>query len=382
MTQVVMSRKNFLELAAGSAVGAALFRFPTAGMAAEVEKASRSLKAVKLADMPMNAVEAGKMSALVKQSYQSILKTVKTIKNENLRRETLALIEDPTLKFLGRYASKSAVEKLYAALAAENLVDPEKIDAAHLLPPMDRPVQPFMTAPGSGYGSHHAYPGGLSTHVNVNLHVTEALCRTYDEVFMYGVDRDVAVAAQALHDIAKPYVFQWQDDGASLKEYTIAGQGAHHVISLAEVIWRDFPAEEVIAQACAHGAPSSPRDEENVCSWLRAAALMAGKDPVKYGLVASSGKSFPAAHHQEGYIVHLGDHDYVLSSPASQKSVKMLQRIAKEKYGMSDDDLKGAKFNAFRNYVGAQASFMFLNNLEAQKDGYDLAAAEVAKIIL
>ena len=101
MTQVVMSRKNFLELAAGSAVGAALFRFPTAGMAAEVEKASRSLKAVKLADMPMNAVEAGKMSALVKQSYQSILKTVKTIKNENLRRETLALIEDPTLKFLG-----------------------------------------------------------------------------------------------------------------------------------------------------------------------------------------------------------------------------------------------------------------------------------------
>ncbi|MGI6076329.1 MAG: hypothetical protein ACOYD9_08190 [Pyramidobacter sp.] len=382
MSQVVMSRKNFLELAAGSAVGAALFHFPTAGIAAEAEKASRSLKAVKLADLPMNAVEAGKMSAMVNHSFTNILNTVKGIKNESLRRETLTLIQDPTLKFLGQYASKGAVERLYAALAAEKLVDPEKIDAAHLLPPMDRPIQAFMTAPGSGYGSHHAYPGGLSTHVNVNLHATEALCRTYDEVFMYNVDRDVAVAAQALHDIAKPYVFQWQDDGASLKEYTIAGQGAHHVISLAEVIWRDFPAEEVIAQACAHGAPTSPADEENVCGWLRAAAMMAGKDPVKYGLVAPSGKSLPGAHHQEGYIVHLGDHDFVLASPASQKSVKMLRRIAKEKYGMSDADLNGAKFNAFRNYVGAQTSFMFLNNLEAQKDGYELAAAEVAKIVL
>ncbi len=382
MSQVVMSRKNFLELAAGSAVGAALFHFPTAGIAAEAEKASRSLKAVKLADLPMNAVEAGKMSAMVNHSFTNILNTVKGIKNESLRRETLTLIQDPTLKFLGQYASKGAVERLYAALAAEKLVDPEKIDAAHLLPPMDRPIQAFMTAPGSGYGSHHAYPGGLATHVNVNLHATEALCRTYDEVFMYNVDRDVAVAAQALHDIAKPYVFQWQDDGASLKEYTIAGQGAHHVISLAEVIWRDFPAEEVIAQACAHGAPTSPADEENVCGWLRAAAMMAGKDPVKYGLVAPSGKSLPGAHHQEGYIVHLGDHDFVLASPASQKSVKMLRRIAKEKYGMSDADLNGAKFNAFRNYVGAQTSFMFLNNLEAQKDGYELAAAEVAKIVL
>ncbi|MDY4033382.1 MAG: hypothetical protein SOY64_10055 [Pyramidobacter sp.] len=381
MNRIAMSRKNFLELAAGSAVGAALFRFPALGLASEPQKASRSLKAVGLADLP-GAIDAAKASSLVDRSFKNIVECVERIGNEPLRRETLKLVKDPTLTFLEQYTSPASVEKLYAALAAEKLVDPAKVDAAHLLPPMDKPVQAFMTAPGSGYGSHHSYPGGLATHVDVNLHITETLCRIYDEVYMYEADRDVAVAAQALHDIAKPYVFQWQPDGSSLKEYPVAGQGAHHVISLAEVIWRNFPAEEVIAQACAHGAPSSPKEEEAVCGWLKAAALMAGKDPVKYGLLAPSGKSFPGPHRQEGYIVHLGDHDWVLSVPAAQKAVKTLRRIAGEMYGMSEADLNGAKFNAFRNYVGAQTSYMFLNALEGREDGYALAAAEVAAIIL
>ena len=239
-----------------------------------------------------------------------------------------------------------------------------------------------MTAPGSGYGSHHPYPGGLATHTDVNLHVTKALCAIYRDVFGYSVNEDIAVAAQILHDIAKPYVFQWQKDGSSRKEYTIAGQGAHHVFSLAEVIFRNFPAEEVIAQACAHGAPSSPREEADVASWLRAAAILAGKDAVEYGLVGKDGKTLHGIHRQEGYIVHLGDHDFVLSSPAARKTVAVLKKIAKDLYGMSEADLQGAPFNAFRNHVGAQLSFMFLNSLEADSNGFDSIAAEVRKVVL
>lgn len=49
---------------------------------------------------------------------------------------------------------------------------------------------------------------------------------TYEDVFCYDVHTDIALAGRLLHDIMKPFVFQWQPDGSSLKEYTIAGQGA------------------------------------------------------------------------------------------------------------------------------------------------------------
>ena len=373
-----MSRKGFLQLAAGSAIGAAVLHVPALAWAVESD-AKRSIKAVNIKDLPKSAVDSANSAPLIERSYQSILTSCGTIKNDSLRNETLKLIKNPTLSFLQQYTSASKVKELYAALQAEGLVDPAKIDAEHLLPPIDKPVQAFKTAPGSGYASHHSYPGGLATHVDANLKITTAICRIYKDIYMYDVDYDLAMTAQALHDIAKPYVFQWQDDGASLKEWTIAGQGAHHVISLAEVIYRGFPADEVIAQACAHGAPSSPKEEEDVASWLNAAAIMAGKDPVAYGLLAPSKKAFPATHRQEGYIVHLGDHDFILSSPAAQKSVKMLQRIAKEKYGIATE---GAEFNAFRNYVGSQYAYMYTNFLEGEKDGYEKACAEVAKLIL
>ena len=373
-----MSRKGFLQLAAGSAIGAAVLHVPALAWAVESD-AKRSIKAVNIKDLPKSAVDSANSAPLIERSYQSILTSCGTIKNDSLRNEALKLIKNPTLSFLQQYTSASKVKELYAALQSEGLVDPAKIDAEHLLPPIDKPVQAFKTAPGSGYASHHSYPGGLATHVDANLKITAAICRIYKDIYMYDVDYDLAMTAQALHDIAKPYVFQWQDDGASLKEWTIAGQGAHHVISLAEVIYRGFPADEVIAQACAHGAPSSPKEEEDVSSWLNAAAIMAGKDPVAYGLLAPSKKAFPAAHRQEGYIVHLGDHDFILSSPAAQKSVKMLQRIAKEKYGIATE---GAEFNAFRNYVGSQYAYMYTNFLEGEKDGYEKACAEVAKLIL
>ena len=70
---------------------------------------------------------------------------------------------------------------------------------------------------------------------------------TYEDVFCYDVHTDMALAGQLLHDIMKTFVFQWQPGGASLKEYTIAGQGAHHVLSIAESMYRSLPAEEVVA---------------------------------------------------------------------------------------------------------------------------------------
>lgn len=382
MNQSTMSRRSFLQLSAGSIASAALLHMPTLGFAQDSSAASWGIRPAAMKDLPRKAEDAALASPLVKKSYEDILSIAGTIKNAKLRAAVLELVKHPQLRFLERFRSAEAVKSAYAELAAQGLADPAKISAENLLPPTDRPIQAFMTAPGSGYVSHHPYPGGLATHTDVNLHVTQALCRIYHDVFGYDVDYDSAVAAQTLHDIAKPYVFQWQEDGSSRKEYTLAGQGAHRTFSLAEVIYRGFPAETVIAQACAHGAPSSPKEEADVAGWLRAAAILAGTDAAAYGLVNKEGTALNGVHRQEGYIVHLGDHDFVLSGPAAHKSVDILRKVASETYGMSGADLQGSAFNAFRNYAGAQLSFMFLNALESRKDGFEAIAAEVSKVIL
>ena len=378
-----MSRRGFLKLAAGSALGAALFSMPNLSFARDLDTTTkRTLKPVAYSAIPKDAIESANDSALVQRGLDYVIESVNTIKDSSLRNAVMDLIRRPVPTFMQEYTTSSARSRLYSQLAAAGLIDTSKIDEAHILPPFTGKVQSFKTAPGSGYMSHHPYPGGLCTHVSSNLHITRAICQTYQDVFLYNVDYDIAVAGQALHDNQKPFVFQWQEDGSSLKEWTIAGQGAHHVISIAESIYRGLPAEEIVAQACAHGAPTSKKDEADVVSWLKAAAIMVGKDPVQLGLLNSAGTGLPSPHHQEGYIVHLGDHDWVLTSPASSKSIKLLQKIAFQKYGMSEADLKGAKFNQFRNYVGSQLSFMYLNMLEAEPNGFDLAVKAVEKVIL
>ena len=205
---------------------------------------------------------------------------------------------------------------------------------------------------------------------------------TYEDVFCYDVHTDTALAGQLLHDIMKPFVFQWQPDGSCLKEYTIAGQGAHHVISIAESMYRSLLPDVVVAQACAHGAPNDAKGEADVVAWLKAASLMAQKAPVAYGVLNKMGNGLPSPHRQEGYIVHLGDHDWVLSSPAGQKTSVLLKKIAVQQYGMSDGDSQGAKFNYFKNYVESQLSCMYLNMLQAEPDGERLVAQAVAKVIV
>ncbi len=87
-------------------------------------------------------------------------------------------------------------------------------------------------------------------------------------------------------------------------------------------------------------------------------------------------------HKQEGYITHLADHDWVLSVPAAQKSIKVLQEIARLDYNMTITDLKSAKFNHFRNYIAAQVSMMQINHAMADGSGKASVKNLVNRIIL
>lgn len=380
MLKEPISRRTFLKLAAGSAAGAMLFHFPFQASAAEEVSRSLSITPISVSALP-DAETSAKSSTLVKKSYDDILRIVNTISDGGLKSSVLSMIRDPRPRFMANFTSSASITRVYNQLVDMKLADPAKISADTLLPTLPSHSQPFMTAPGSGYMSHHPYPGGLSTHVCSNLHITQGLCQTSKDVFGYDVDYDTAIAGEALHDIEKPFVFQWQKDGSSLKEYTLAGQGAHHVISIAESMYRGIPAEVVVAQACAHGAPTGPKDEADVVGWIKAASLLAGKDPVRYGVLRKDGEGLPAPHKQEGYIVHLGDHDWVLTSPASQKSIAILKDIAKSLYGI-DAASDARKFNDFRNYIGSQVSFMYINHLSSFPDGMKQIESLVQQIIL
>jgi hypothetical protein len=370
-----ISRRKFLQLTAGAAIGAAMLNVPGMTFAAGAK-----VKAANYNKLP-EAVPLAKDAELVQLSYKKIQDAVSSIKDSTLRSMTAEIINNPNPAFMENYQLPGSKRALYNKLAAAGLLDTSKISAEQLLPPYSGKLpQPFYSAPGSGYASHHAYPGGLATHTAANLCISEGIYNTYKDIFNSDISRDIIISAQALHDLAKPLVFQWQKDQASLPEYTIAATGAHHILSIAEVIYRRFPVEEIVAQACAHTIPTG-KDEQVVAGYLKAAAIIAGKDAVKLGLV-NSNNTIPTPHKQEGYIVSLGDHDFVLSSPACQKSVAILKQIAAKDYGMTKAELEGEHFNRFRNYIGAQYSMMYIDSLASTKNGMERIRQAVKNVIV
>lgn len=370
-----ISRRKFLQLTAGAAIGAAMLNVPGMTFAAGAK-----VKAANYNKLP-DAVPLAKDAELVQLSHKKIQDAVSSIKDSTLRSMTAEIINNPNPAFMENYQLLGSKRALYNKLAAAGLLDTSKISAEQLLPPYSGKLpQPFYSAPGSGYASHHAYPGGLATHTAANLCISEGIYNTYKDIFNSDISRDIIISAQALHDLAKPLVFQWQKDQASLPEYTIAATGAHHILSIAEVIYRGFPVEEIVAQACAHTIPTG-KDEQVVAGYLKAAAIIAGKDAVKLGLV-NSDNTIPTPHKQEGYIVSLGDHDFVLSSPACQKSVAILKQIAAKDYGMTKAELEGEHFNRFRNYIGAQYSMMYIDSLASTKNGMERIRQAVKNVIV
>lgn len=370
-----ISRRKFLQLTAGAAIGAAMLNMPGMSFAAGAK-----VKAASYNNLP-DAVTLAANSELVQLSYQKIKDAVKTIQDPSLARMTMDIVNNPVPTFMNNYQLPGSKRTVYNKLVAAGLLDSSKTSLENFMPPYNGSLpQPFYSAPGSGYASHHAYPGGLATHTAANLQISEGIYNTYTGLFNSDISHDIVIAAQALHDLAKPLVFQWNKDQSSLTEYQIAGTGAHHIFSIAEVIYRGFPVEEIVAQSCAHTIPTG-KDEQVVVGYLKAAAIIAGKDAEKLGLVTSKG-TIPTPHKQEGYITSLGDHDFVLSGPACQKSVAILKQIAAKDYGMTKAELEGEHFNRFRNYIGAQYSMMYIDSLASTKNGMERIRQAVKNVIV
>jgi hypothetical protein len=285
------------------------------------------------------AVDIARASPLVRKTYARVEALARSIGDATLRESVLALLHDPKPSYGLRTPTPEGRRELRDRLASAGFVASET-PISGIFPNGTEPAarsapQPFWSAPGSADDSHHAYPGGLAVHESFNATMAIQFAQTYDRVYFSEtkrIERDTLVAAALWHDITKPVVFQWNEDGTLSAEAQIGGTGAHHVLGGAEAIVRGRTPRFVTTLLSAHAAPSLG-DEAKVVTWCRAAALIAGVDPVDYGLLRRSGDEYSLAAQPvpiEAFINHLSDHDYVLSVHAYRVVAAQLRPLAEK----------------------------------------------------
>jgi hypothetical protein len=267
-----------------------------------------------------HAARLASESPMVRATYASVEQLAASLTDPDLKAYIIAFLHYPAPDYAANHASPESRVAVRDALARAGFVKPDD-PVGGIFPPGTEPnsatsVQPFWSTPGSLDGSHHAYPGGLAVHEYFNATMAEQFAATYDAHYFANqktVDRDTVVGAALYHDIMKAVVFQWREDGSILDELSIAGTGAHHILSGAEAIVHGHSPRFVTTLLSAHAAPSLG-DEAKVVDWCRAASIVAGVDPVGYGLVKQTGGAYALAADPvplEAFISHLSDHDYV-----------------------------------------------------------------------
>ena len=391
------------------------------------------------------AIALSSESPMVQSAKEFLLERIKKIDNDTIRAITLDAIANPTTCVTHRAGLKeSEKDAILQELIAAGLVD-VRDDAAFpnglkagLFPPLledgsacPKLPQTFFSAPGSFFGGHHSYPGGLAVHESFNDVSSLNLANGYRRVYGHSegglpvidlsdasvllsakpsdifLGEDVMVAAPIWHDWAKSMVFQWNSDGSEFKELSFGGNGqtdnygapgnsktgAHHMISAAEAMKRGLPADLVIAQVSAH-SHTIPDNEFKVVNWLHTAAILAQIDPVAQGYLSRDAQGRlrlpPVRHLGEvnlnaalpsqtnllaEYPLHaLSDADSTLTEPAVTIDQVILRTLAPE-FGF-DANQVAAYNNGFRNpvfsFLTAERLLIIYGN-----SGLDGARAEI-----
>jgi hypothetical protein len=276
------------------------------------------------------AEKLAKGNATAKVSMEFVLKQARRIKDPKVRTAVLAILANPAPTFMSRYPDTASKEAIRSRLVEEGLLA-AMVTSTDLFPPLESPEKSplsFLAAPGGTPDHHHDYPGGLAEHTAFNLQSAMDLEKNYKVRYGVTLDPDLVIAAPILHDAWKAWVFQYSKDGSQPKQATLAGTGAHHPFGVAESIFRGLPAELVVAQAAAHDPPGIA--PEIVIGYLRAAALLAGVDPVAKGYLARAENgswSLAKLPSVEGTVNHLSDHDYVITDPAGKEVADCLERL-------------------------------------------------------
>ena len=397
------------------------------------------------------AIQTARNSPLVNSAYHFILDQIDQLQGDNLRVQSYDAIANSQTCILHRanltLTQKQAIVQQLLAAGLLNKNDDSTFPGgllAGVFPPVlqdgtacPQLPQRFWSAPGSSFGGHHSYPGGLPVHETNNDTADINLAEEYRNVYgqsnedglakvsrknilnpspetgspsaLY-INQDIIIGAPLWHDWAKSIVFQWNADGTEFQELSIGGNGVnddygqpgnsetggHHILSIAEAMKRGFSPAFIITQASAHSAPTSG-NEYKVVNWIRAAAIIDGFDPVKKGYLAtdSSGNLRLPALRKIGevsltaatptqtnilaeYTIHnLSDADFTFSGPAVAAVQLVLAELAPS-FGYNATDIANYN-NKFRNVVlsnfSAERLYVIYSN-----QGTDGVSAEIKKL--
>ena len=295
---------------------------PTVPRQGSVDEGAGNVRATELARTNLNA----------RLSFDFLVATARTIRDAKLREVTLAILGNPAPTFLTRLPDAASREAALVAMREAGLVD-ASVTVEQLFPPIGDPLvapMPFWAAPGSIMRGHHDNPGGLAEHTAFNLQAALDLEKNYRTRYdIQRLDRDALIAAPILHDAMKPWILQWRKDGGLLSQPVIGGTSSHHPYGVAEALHRGLPAEFCVTLAAAHNPPGT--EPHMVVAFLRAAAILAGVDPVEKGLLARTAKGFELARLPsiEGTVHHLSDQEWVIGDPMTASLEAALERLAR-----------------------------------------------------
>jgi hypothetical protein len=384
-------------------------------------------------------------SPLVNSAVALITKRIAQLTEPTLRSATLDGVTNPLTCVAHRVGMTEANKaEILQALLAEGLVDPaDELTIpgglkAGVFPPLADETgtcphlpQVFGSAPGSFFGGHHSYPGGLAVHESFNLSSDLSFADNYRKIYggtsanglaeiaavspapdkaAIPIDQDIIIAAPVWHDWAKQMVFQWNEDGTEFTELNFGGNGktdnygaagdsktgGHHIIGIAEAMARKLSPAFVVTQASAHAAPTAG-NEFKVVNWMRAAAMIARVDPLTAGYLIKDARGhlrLPVLRQQgtldlQGlmpnqpnllveYALHnLSDADFNFSAPAVGQ-VQLLLAVLAPRFGY--DPNQSAAYNTkYRNPVLSYLSAERLQIIYVNA-GLDAVAAEIGRL--
>lgn len=313
----------------------------------------------------MTPENMAKESQIVQNSYNYILTKISEIKTKELREVTQSMFLRTMPSFVGFYQTAAEKEKLFSELLRAGYIH-AGISVDDLIPETDA-LPPVWAASGSGYRGHHAWPGGLVVHIEENMRLSLYLDQMHREMFDTGFDRDMIIFAQTAHDLAKSWMSHWLDDGSCKIQFAMADTGVHHIYGLAESIRNGIPPAYLYAQAATHVKATSKTNNNTIVDFLKAAFLIAQKDPVEYGIFDEKDRLAFDYKRMEYWFTYMGDHMVVFTVPQTRRAVKALKTILEEELGFSIDDFEGKKFNQLRNYVLSQLGSAVVFELLAEE---------------
>jgi len=139
------------------------------------------------------------------------------IREKNLRKKVIGLLENPTFEING---------KKHSGL------------------PLD--VSP------AGLSHHHCYHGGYIEHIVSTANIALAMCNSVEKVYHGKINRDLVIAGVLLHDIFKPVTYAVNENG-SYSPTRLADYMDHLSLIISELVRRDFPLEVIHIVSAHHG---------------------------------------------------------------------------------------------------------------------------------